>query len=299
MFYVFGVIGVLWFISWSVLVTESPPQQYQSMNHTLEEESSEEDSLIAESMMKESMIEDSSVDSQPFEDNFKAQPIEKDEGTELKVPWRRIILSPAVWTLNVGIFCQDWIWFFIITEFPLYYKNVLNVSVMESGMFSTLPVIMATITHTLSGFISDHLEHGRKWGATTTRRFIAAMGLFPTAVLLVLVGYTKQEDVFQAVVYTTLCAGVLRFSRVTYLSNMIDLSPSFTGIITGMALTFSLGGGIVAPALTGVLTNNNPSSETYKTVFLVNAAVCLFGGVVSCFLSGDVQIWDPMHSTRK
>ena len=168
---------------------------------------------------------------------------------------------------------------------------------MESGLLSTLPVIAGTFTHTVSGYFSDYLQHGMKWSRSETRRFITMNGFFATAALLVMVGYTREQKVVKAVVLTTLCAGVLKFNHPMLLSNVIDLFPTFTGVIFGLINMFGVSAGIGAPEMTGFITNHNPSSATYKLVFFVNSGICVLGGLAGAFLSGDTQVWDsaPKH----
>ena len=92
----------------------------------------------------------------------------------------------------------------------------------------------------------------------------------------------------------TLCAGALRLSRVSFLANIIDLSPHFTSVLMGIAAMFSVTSGVGAPLVTGFFTNNDPSRENYREVFFINADICLVGGLYFCaFVSGDVQKWDP------
>ena len=79
-------------------------------------------------------------------------------------------------------------------------------------------------------------------------------------------------------------------NRVTFLANVIDLSPTYTGVVMGVISTFCVMAGIGAPLITGLLTNGNPTPENYRKVFFVNAAVCAIGALFfSVFGSGDVQ----------
>ena len=169
---------------------------------------------------------------------------------------------------------------------------------MKGGLLSTLPIITALLTHTASGFMSDHLQ--KKMSVKATRRFAATIAFFPTALLLVIASYTKVGGTTQSVVYMTLLAGTLRLCRVTFMSNVMDLSPTFTGVLMGIVNSFTVTAGIGAPLVTGLLINHDPSMENYRKVFFVNAGVCVFGGLYfNLFVSGDVQSWDPESEKGK
>ena len=261
-FYIFGAVGIVWFIAWTALVAETP--QY----HLLPEDESEE--------------------------TQSHQPLTEEKVEKNVVPWIKILTSIPFLALLAGFFCQGWIWFFIITDLPLYYKKVWNLSVMEGGLFSSLPIICALFTHTVSGYLSDYLQQW--WQVKTTRRFIASTGFFATALLLILVSYTKDGENVQAIIYMILCAGASRWNRVTFLSNIIDLSPTYTGVLMGIAVTIVTIAGIGAPLVTGFFTNHDPSRENYRVVFFINAGICVFGGLFfSAFVSGNVQDWDPTN----
>ena len=293
-FYIFGVIGLFWVIAWSILIADTPPQQYETLAPHEETTTQRHKVLASHDDSKQfdaSLLDQANVNKPPL----SPSPLEKDEEINLNPPWSRIFLSPAVWAVSIGSFCHDWIWFFVITDLPLYYKNVFDISVMESGLFSTLPIITATIMNATAGCISDGLQHRMKWSLTKTRRFMIMFGFFSSAALLLALSYTKEHEVVKAVVLTTLCAGVLRLVQPTLLSNIIDLSPTFTGVIFALVNTIAVNAGIGAPEMTGFATDHNPSSATYWGVFLVNAGICVAGGVASVFVNGDVQAWDPAY----
>ena len=194
----------------------------------------------------------------------------------------------------MALFCQDWVWFFIITDLPLYYKQVVGISVFQSGAYSTLPIFFAIVTKTANGFLSDYLEK-HSWSMKAIRRLTSSLGFFPTAFLLIAISYTKQGEVAQAVALMTLCAG-LRLNQVTFISSIFDLSPTYTGVLMGITNAIGVSAGIGAPLVTGLFTNHDPSWKKWQIVFFINAGFCVFGGLFYyVFVSADVQEWDPEY----
>ena len=93
-FYVFGTVGIVWFIFWSLLVYDGPelhprisPEESQFLQMSLSECESEKPS---------------------------------------KIPWKQIVTSAPVWSIAVTHVTQSFGFYVLFTELPTYMKNVLN-----------------------------------------------------------------------------------------------------------------------------------------------------------------------------
>ena len=212
-----------------------------------------------------------------------------------RIPWFRILFSRPLSASVMAYFCVLWIWFFLITDVPSYYRQVLKTSVLEGGFYSTLPILMAIFTATSAGFLCDYMLQ-RGWNKTTTRKFFSSIGFFPSAIVFIAISYTKEEEIVQAVAYISLCTGLCKLNYNTFIANIIDLSPTYTGILIGIANTVGACAGLGAPMLTGFVTNNDPSWRRWQLVFFVNAGLCVLGGLYFfAFGSSDVEEWDPVY----
>jgi MFS transporter, ACS family, solute carrier family 17 (sodium-dependent inorganic phosphate cotransporter), other len=96
-FYIFGCIGVLWFVVWFAVVKRSPQEDRKI--------SEEEKNYIVKSL---------GVGSDRKEVNFS------------EVPWKSIWSSPAVWAFMVAHFCESWGFFTMLTELPSFMKGYLR-----------------------------------------------------------------------------------------------------------------------------------------------------------------------------
>ena len=108
-FYIFGVVGIVWFIIWTASVAETP--QCDSLHEVADN------------------------------DSQCLKPLLEERNVKNEVPWSEIFSSLPLYALCVGFFCQGWVWLFIITDLPLYCKQVLKISVLENGLFSTLGTV--------------------------------------------------------------------------------------------------------------------------------------------------------------
>ena len=103
-------------------------------------------------------------------------------------------------------------------------------------------------------------------------------GIVP-GILLILVGYTKNIEII--VIYMTISFGCLGFAPSGYQCCFLDISPTRSNILIGIANTFSTVGGITAPILCGFLqTKYNNSFFGWKIIFFINATIFIFGALI-------------------
>ena len=255
-FYISGGVGIIWCLVWFLWITEYPTDEY----------STETTSLV---------------------DRNNSDRIRE---VSENVPWKKVLMSLPVWSNAVGVFCQDWIWFFIITEHPSYFDNVLDIHITDNGLYSSLPIIAAFLSQLVSGCISDYLLHIKSWRKVNVRRFLVIIGFLPSSVLLLICSPTEKGNTPQAVALMTCCAATLRLTRVSFVSNVIDLTQTFTAVVYGIVTMIAVTSGIAAPLMTGLLTDGGPTPENYQKVFIVNASICLCGCLFFVvFVSADTQ----------
>ena len=97
-------------------------------------------------------------------------PHEMDQQTS-KVPWSKILTSIPVWANAVAHFTFYWVWFFVLTELPSYYTDVLGFSLGDSANISILVYVASFPGQIVSGFLSDFLVN-RGMSVVNSRRLV-------------------------------------------------------------------------------------------------------------------------------
>ncbi|KAK3748449.1 hypothetical protein QZH41_019368, partial [Actinostola sp. cb2023] len=100
-FYIFGTLGILWFIVWTALVYDKPAEHPRI--------SAEEKEYILKSIGHS-------------QDSHK-----KVHST----PWAVIWTSPVVWAIIITHFCNNWGFYTFLTSLPLYFEEVLNFKILQ------------------------------------------------------------------------------------------------------------------------------------------------------------------------
>eukprot|EP00891_Asterochloris_glomerata_P000290 jgi/Astpho2/290/fgenesh1_pm.00010_%23_21_t len=215
-FYIFGFMGIFWFIAWQKFAGSSPEEDTRI--------STEERSYIVDQTVTRSAAD--------------------------KIPWKLILSKRAVWALILSHFCHNWGTFILLTWMPTYYNQVLGMDLLKSGFFSVLPWITMAISANVGGWIADTLV-GRGVSVTRVRKIMQTIGFMGPAFFLTQL--SKVTTAGQAVGCMMACQGLDAFSQSGLYSNHQDIAPRYSGVLLGMSNTAGVLAGVLGTAATGMI----------------------------------------------
>lgn len=257
-FYVFGVVGVVWFFLWAALVSETP-DTHKSI--------SDKERLYIARSLKEELS--SSADD---------------------IPWSDIFRSLPVWAIIVAHFSYNWTFYTLLTLLPTYMKNVLGFGIQQNGLLSALPYLGAWIAALLGGQLADHLRETLLFSTVAVRKAFSIIGMVGPALFLMAAGHTGC-DYTLAVGCLTICSALGGLSSSGFNINHLDIAPSYAGILLGITNSFASIPGMVGPVIARAITPHN-TIEEWRTVFYISAGINIFGATFfTLFGKGVVQPW--------
>ncbi|XP_021928322.1 sialin isoform X1 [Zootermopsis nevadensis] len=260
-FYVTGVVGLVWSIVWFFVVFDSPAQHPRI--------SEEERQFI------EKAIGDSTS-----------------QGKAHRVPWFSILTSPCVWAIIITHGASVFGYFTVVNQLPTYMKHILHFNIKANGLLSSMPYLGKYVFAVLTSALADYFLRTKKFTRTTTRKLFTAVALaIPSATMIgqMFLGCDRAASVAFFTVALTIngavCGG--------YLGNGLDIAPNFSGTIFGMANTLSSLGGFLSSLMVGMLTQDNQTYTQWRKVFGIIAATYAGGAIVySVFGTGELQSWN-------
>lgn len=200
-------------------------------------------------------------------------------------PWSSILVSVPMIALVCAQIGHDWGFYVMVSDLPKYMSDVLQFSIKDNGLYSSLPYLFMWGVSVSTGFLSDFLivrnivtiTGARKIftgvGAFKTNLFIHSLILiFPMLIFVYLHTHTISAAVFPAffivfasyagcnklmvVIWFVLAMGFMGTFYPGMKVNPLDLSPNYAGSL--MALTNGIGAitGIAAPSMVGYMTPN-------------------------------------------
>nr|CAD7399728.1 unnamed protein product [Timema poppensis] len=213
-FYVFGGLGVVWFIPWLFLVYDTP-QQHPRI-------SKEERDYIQTSI--------------------GTVPTKK----ALATPWKELLLSPGLWACAVMYMGIGWTFFTLLTGLPTYMKHVLHFNIKSNALLSTIPYITGGVFSVILGYLMDYIIAEGCVTKLTACKICNAITSIGPAVTLLLITVIGCNPVWIIVLLAIngLCMGTQYTGNSM---NLIALAPNFAGTTYGLCNTFSSSVGILAP----------------------------------------------------
>lgn len=200
-FYVMGGLSCIWMVLWIFLIADTPQKQ----------------KFISQE-----------------ERNYIVTSLDTGGGHghgSPKIPWKAILTSKPFLGILIAHTCNNWGWYMLLIELPIYMNGVLRFEIKENAVFTATPFLTLWF---FSIFISKTLDSLRNKGVitTTTVRKVATFiaSFVPMCCLLALcfIGCNKMAAVFIAGLGVTSIGAM--FSG--FLSNHIDLAPNFAGEIS-------------------------------------------------------------------
>lgn len=169
-FYVFGSIGVLWFIAW-VLFCYNNPYEHPFI-------SEREVKFLHERMN---------------EHTHKKPP---------PVPWRHMLRSIPLWALIAAQVGHDWGFFTLVTDLPKYMSSVLKYSITSNGFVSALPYLVMWFCSIGSSWLADRMIVKGVMSRTNVRKLGTTIASIGPGVFIIAASYASCDRVLVVALFT-------------------------------------------------------------------------------------------------
>ncbi|XP_069941805.1 putative inorganic phosphate cotransporter isoform X6 [Cherax quadricarinatus] len=266
-FYLFGVLGLLWFFAWMFLIHNSPESHPRIC-------------------LDEKIYIQTSLNQTP--DNTKVQVI----------PWRHILTSLPFWAIFIVHIAQNWGFYTLLTELPTYMKNILHFNIAQDSFVSALPYLLMWLFSIIAGQVADYLRTRGTLSTTATRRIFNSIGIYGPMVCIVLAGYAGCN---RDAAIGLLCGAVGLNGAVYsgYMNSHLDIAPNFAGTLMGITNTAATIPGFVAPQVVGYLIKGKETVRQWKLVFWIAGIVYFVGNTFYIiFISGEQQHWNDLEKSN-
>ena len=167
--------------------------------------------------------------------------------SKLRPPWGRMLSSASVWGILLSYFCQGYMPYIYLTWFFIYLVRVRGLTMIQGSIWGSLPFIFILILTPVGGWFSDFAI--TRFGKRRGRQCAVWIGMGCSAILLWAGVHALNNAV--AILMLSVAAGLNYFSVPTWWATCIDLTPTYSGSLSGLMNTFS--GAWLAPILTAYL----------------------------------------------
>ncbi|XP_071963228.1 sialin-like [Antedon mediterranea] len=262
-FYSYGIIGAVWTLLWLTLIYESPSV------HPFISIKEREDINLALNQTEQ----------------------------KRDVPWIEILCSPPVLALIFCVVTFEFGLYTILSDMPLLFTHVLGYSLQTTGFLTLIANLLQFGIQFTCGFIADGIVNRSYLSVLSTRKMFVAINLGVSSFFLILLNYFDNNHVTVTVVLVTIVYSIYGFDAAGIFSNPMDLSPPFSGVISGLMLTASGITGFIGPLVLGTIINDENTLQKWNVFFAVVAGIQIFGLLVYlAFAQGEEQEWSKNAS---
>ncbi len=203
-----------------------------------------------------------------------------------------LLRQPKVWGLTLGFMAYGYSFYLFLSWIPGYLQTQLHMTVLNSGFYTIIPWVVATITDiVIGGWLVDTLIK-RGNDATRVRKTLFTIGLI-LGIAVIGAAFTTNANV--AIIWISIALGGLAFAAPIGWSIPGLIAPKGTvGTVGSIMNFFNNLAGIIAPIAAGIIFDRTGS---FAANFLVAGAILVLGILCFVLLLGKIeQIQEPQLS---
>ncbi|CAI2353275.1 unnamed protein product [Caenorhabditis sp. 36 PRJEB53466] len=261
-FYLSGVIGIVFIFSYIFLGADKPSKQ----------------SCITDNELKFITISNQS------EDIGKKR-------TERKVPWKHILSSGAVWASVISLVCHEFPLMTLIMFLPSYLHDVHHYHSTENGILSALPTVSLWFAKIGSSYLNTWLQKNTAWKKDTICKVLNSIGSIGLGVFLLAATFLDKSHAWMAVLFLCLSMASAGLHTPGCQLALVSVAPAYSGAVTGFTFFFVAVSGIIHPIITKMIVKDRTAAE-WNFVFYISTVIAVFPIIIfNVWGSTEVQWW--------
>ncbi|CAH2075080.1 unnamed protein product, partial [Iphiclides podalirius] len=257
-FYVFGILGLVWTTIWWLVVKESP----------------EKDPHITAAELKY------------IQDSRGTQAV---EGSRIRHPWCAMLRSGPVWAIVMAHFSENWGFYTLLTFLPTFMQDVFKFETSQTGWLSAVPYLAMAVVLQFAGHLADWMLRRGTLSRTNIRKLFNCGAFLAQTIFMVAAAYSST--VVGCIVCLTIAVGLGGFAWSGFSVNHLDIAPPHASVLMGLSNTVATLPGIISPPLAGSIVTDKSAGQ-WRKVFFISSAIYLLGAIVYGWLcSAERQPW--------
>jgi ACS family D-galactonate transporter-like MFS transporter len=195
-----------------------------------------------------------------------------------------ILLERSAWGTFAGLFCFNYLWYFLITWLPFYLVRQRNFSLQTMSLIGGAAFFALALSVLASGWLADRWIAASSNPTRVLKTFCGA-GLFLASISFVIVFLVADHILAMAILIFS-CVSLGMCSPNLWTMTQILAGPQTAGKWTGLENFCGNLAGILAPILAGLILER---TGEFFWAFAITGAVALLGAASYVFLVGPVE----------
>ncbi len=200
-----------------------------------------------------------------------------------------ILRRPDAWGTSLAMFCLGYSWYFLLTWLPSYLVKERHFSMTTMALLGSLPFWGMALASVAGGWTSDRWI-ARGGSPTLVRKTFVVTGQLLCAGLMV-PAVLVQDPALAIGLLIASCVSLGIFTSNVWAITQTLAGPTAAGKWTGIQNAVGNLGGVVSPAVTGVIVEQTGS---FFLAFAAAAVMLVIGAATYLTLIGEIapQRWD-------
>jgi sugar phosphate permease len=255
-FYIFGVVGILWSILFYG-VYRNTPEEHKWVN-------------------KFELAHIRGTDSSGSIHSSAGR------ADKSKVPWRTVLTTPNMWYVVLSWVCWNYAIYFFLTWLPTYLVEYRQFRIQDIAIYASLPLLAGMIGNTVGGVLTDRV-YVRTRNLTFARRVVAVPALIAAAALMLPAALAAGQ--FTALVSLVAAQFFLECVQGPQWSLPMDIGGKYAGTVAGLMNGFGNLAGALSPIFFGLLVQRG----LWQAPFFVTATLLIVGAGTWALLIDPVK----------
>ncbi len=190
--------------------------------------------------------------------------------------WMGLFRYGSIWTMIVGGFCLQYVFWFYIAWLPTYLERTHHFTIHRAGLVAAAPFVAGAVAVLLGGTVSDMLVR-RGVEAFTARRVTITAGALLTAAAMIATAFSTNAGL--AVVLLTIGMFTYSLSSAPYWALATDVvqTPRLVASVGSIQNFGGFFGGACAPIVTGIIVDR---SGSFLLAILLTGVLALVSAVM-------------------
>jgi len=195
----------------------------------------------------------------------------------------QILGQRSAWGTCVGLFCVNYLLYFLLTWLPFYLVHERHFSLAAMAKIAGLAYFLMAVSSTSSGWASDRFIASGKTPTLVRKTFMAA-GQVGAGISLAICVVSGPALSVVCLLFATVSWGVSASN--TWAITQTLAGPQASGKWTGLQNFLGNLAGVVAPALTGLVVDR---TGKFFWAFIITAVIASLGSLSWIFIVGALQ----------
>ncbi|XP_074027598.1 putative inorganic phosphate cotransporter isoform X2 [Leptinotarsa decemlineata] len=218
----------------------------------------------------------------------------------LSTPWIKILTSSCFWALVLAELSFIWGYYTLLSQTPAYFNYTMKINIKSNGVLSSLPLLAKWLSTYIFIYVADILISKKICSIGKTRKIMTVLSSMIPCVALIVLGNSKAGEGEKCVALLIVALGFASANYSGALVNCLDLSPNYSGVLTGINYQISMMLAALSPLSVDFFVVDKEDPEQWKYVFYLTAVIYTFSTVIYLiFGSGKVQTWNDEIQKRK